>query len=50
VFSLEELTNEEGVFDLRVSVEDASANTTETTLEAAFAVTPGSRRTRAVRH
>ena len=42
-----EITNEEGVFDLRVSVEDESANTTETTLEAAVAV---SGRNRAVRH
>jgi len=47
---LAEITKEEGVFDLRVSVEDASANTTETTLEAAFAVKAGLPRTRAVRH
>ncbi len=48
--ALEEITREEGVFDLRVSVEDASANTTETTLEAAVAVQVGLPRSRAVRH
>lgn len=48
--ALDEITNEEGVFDLRVSVEDASANATETTLEAAVVVQPGVPRTRAVRH
>jgi hypothetical protein len=48
--ALEEITTEKGVFDLRISVEDASANTTETTLEAAFAVTESPRRSRSVRH
>jgi Subtilase family/Peptidase inhibitor I9 len=48
--ALGEITSEEGVFDLRVSVEDASANTTETTLEAAVAVHKPDSRTRAVKH
>jgi hypothetical protein len=47
---LTELAAGEGVFDLRVSVEDGSANTTETTFVAAFAVAESPRRTRAVRH
>ena len=47
--ALEAFTREEGVFDLRISVEDASANTIEVTLEAAF-VKAGLRRMRAVRH
>jgi subtilisin family serine protease len=48
--ALEELTREEGVFDLRISVEDGSANTAEMTLEPAFAVEAGGRRSRSVRH
>lgn len=45
--ALDEITTEDGVFDLRVSVEDESANATETTLEAAVAVAG---RNRAARH
>jgi hypothetical protein len=48
--TLSEVTAEAGVFDLRISVEDESANTTETTFLAAFEVTATPRRTRAVRH
>jgi hypothetical protein len=48
--ALDENTNEEGVFDLRVSVEDESANTTEMTIEAAVAVHKADPRARAVRH
>ncbi|HEX6095581.1 MAG TPA: S8 family serine peptidase [Thermoanaerobaculia bacterium] len=50
--ALAEITKEEGVFDLRIRVEDTSANTTEMTLVAAFAVAeaPSPRRSRVVRH
>jgi hypothetical protein len=48
--SLSEVAATEGVFDLRILVEDASANATETTFTEAFEVTAGQPRTRAVRH
>jgi hypothetical protein len=43
------IAQEEGVFDLRIRVEDANANATETTFEAAFTVTERPRRARTVR-
>jgi subtilisin family serine protease len=48
--ALTEVAKDEGVFDLRISVEDASANSTEMTLMAAFAVAASPPRARAVRH
>lgn len=54
--SLASLTEQEGSYDLRIAVEDASANTLETTWEGAFEVVPNvpvpprRPRGRAVRH
>jgi hypothetical protein len=48
--ALADFTKEEGVFDLRIRVEDTSANANETTIVKAFTVTPALQRSRAVRH
>jgi subtilisin family serine protease len=48
--SLSAIANEEGLFDLRITVEDASGNATETTFIAVFEVAPSQARRRSVRH